>query len=188
MGTMAPHTSSAADLLTAGYRRAAIRAPASVWLRSRSADRFGLRRVHRPALNRSACAHGEILRARLPAMALIAAMLLFLPPGAPLAEEAQHPVQHDTVSQHHRVEYLLMKDMADDMARMADEMATKDATVEQRKQMARRMERMSVLMHHMSGFWARPAMSEPEMKKQMDQMRREMDAMIGERTVQSGTK
>ena len=72
----------------------------------------------------------------------------------------------------------IMKQMVDEMQRMQGDMANLDKLPpESRKQMAQDMKRMAAMMNRMSGLADRPTMSEPEAKKQLDEMRRDMDAM-----------
>ena len=44
------------------------------------------------------------------------------------------------------------------------------------------------MMHRMSGFEAMPAMMEPGQQKQMDEMRKEMDEMMGSSAMKPGHK
>ena len=91
-------------------------------------------------------------------------------PGQPAAPQTE-------VSWHHRMLYRIMKDMTAEMDRMTEQISGGDLSDEQRKQMGERMQRMATLMQRMSGLAARPAMADPESQKQMEEMRREMDAM-----------
>lgn len=122
------------------------------------------------------------------ALSLMVAACLVSMPVASDAQDPRHPVQHDQVSQHHRVQYLLMKQMSDEMARMNEEMAQDNITPEQRKQMARQMGRMSILMRRMSALWSRPAMSEARMQAEMEKMQREMEAMTKNERMRPVTK
>lgn len=92
------------------------------------------------------------------------------------------------VSEHHQRQYELMRDMSEAMSKMAQEMARGDLTSDKIKHMRQRMERMSKMMRRMSGLLSRPAMKEPEMKKQMAQMRKEMDEMMGDPAMRSPLK
>ena len=92
------------------------------------------------------------------------------------------------VSEHHRMMSDMMKDMSQEMGRMTEQMASGEPTAEQRKQMSQRMERMSKLMHHMSGLESRPAMKGPEMQKQQDLMRKQMDEMKHDSSMKSPAK
>ena len=72
----------------------------------------------------------------------------------------------------------VMKQMTDEMARMQGDMANADKmTPEGRTRMAADMKRMAKMMRRMSGLADRPSMSDPQAKKEFDDMRREMDAM-----------
>jgi hypothetical protein len=64
-------------------------------------------------------------------------------------------------------------------------MSQGEFTPERRQHMDQRMERMSKMMHCMSGFESRPAMKEPEMQQQMNQMRRQMDEMMRDPSMKS---
>ena len=97
--------------------------------------------------------------------------------GVPAAE-AQPAAPQAEVSWHHRMLYRIMKDMTAEMDRMTEQMSGGDLSDEQRKQMGERMQRMATLMRRMSGLASRPAMADPESQKQMEEMRREMDAMM----------
>jgi hypothetical protein len=59
---------------------------------------------------------------------------------------------------------------------------------EQRNQMSQRVERLSKMMHRMSGLQDRPALKGPELQKQMDQMRRQMDEMMRDPSMKSPAK
>ena len=97
-----------------------------------------------------------------------------------IAQSSAGAPQPGAVSQHHQMMYGMMKDMSQEMSKMADQMAGGELTAEQKKHMAQQMNRMSTMMHRMSGLQARPAMREPEMQKQMEQMRKQMDEMMGD--------
>ena len=82
----------------------------------------------------------------------------------------------------------MMKDMTQEMTRMTEQMAQVALTPDQQKQMAQRMQFMSTMMHRLSGFEARPAIKHGDMEKQMDQMRKQMDEMIGNPKMAPGAK
>ncbi len=71
----------------------------------------------------------------------------------------------------------MMKDMTQEMSRMTEQMS-QGATPDQQKQMAKRMEFMSTMMHRLSGLEARPAIKHGDMDKQLNQMRKQMDDMM----------
>jgi hypothetical protein len=96
------------------------------------------------------------------------------------AQSPSVPTWQDGVSQHHRTQYRIMKDMTDEMGRMTEQMSHGELTSEQRQQMASRMGAMSDMMRRMSGLASQPAMTEAEQQKQMDQMRKQMDEMTRE--------
>ena len=95
------------------------------------------------------------------------------------AQTSTGPTWQDTTSQHHRMQYQMMKDMTQEMTRMTEQMLQGELAPKQRNQMAGRMVFMSTMMRRMSGLAARPAMREPEWQKQMGQMRKQMDEMMG---------
>ena len=92
------------------------------------------------------------------------------------------------VSAHHQMMSDMMKDMSIEMNKMTELMGSGEPTAEQRKQTSQRMERMSKLMHHMSGLESRPAMKGPEMQKQQDQMRKQMNEMKHDSSMKSPAK
>ena len=71
----------------------------------------------------------------------------------------------------------IMKDMVQEMNRMAEEMGSNENTPLMRRQMAANMKRMSEMMRRMSGWADGPVMREPEMRRQFEEMRRQMDDM-----------
>ena len=73
----------------------------------------------------------------------------------------------------------MMKDMTQEMTKMMEQMAQGAPTSNQQRQMAKRMEFMSTMMHRLSGLEARPATKHGELDKQLDQMRKQMDEMMG---------
>jgi uncharacterized membrane protein YdfJ with MMPL/SSD domain len=73
------------------------------------------------------------------------------------AQTSTVPTLQDGVSQHHRMQYQMMKDMTDQMGQMTEQMSRGELTPEQRKQMADRMGLMSTMMRLMSGLGSRPA-------------------------------
>ena len=106
---------------------------------------------------------------------------------------AQSPVgstfqDQDQLDPHHLRIYQMMKDMTQEMTRMTEQMAQGALTPDQQKQMAQRMQFMSTMMHRLSGLEARPAIKHGDMEKQMDQMRKQMDEMIGNPKMAPGAK
>jgi hypothetical protein len=93
-----------------------------------------------------------------------------------------------SVSAHHQRMGEMMKDMSQEMNNMTELMSRGDLTPEQNKQMSQRMESMSKLMHRMSGLQDRPAMKEPEIQKQSDQMHTQMDQMKRDSSMKSLAK
>ena len=79
--------------------------------------------------------------------------------------------------QRHHAMAGIMKDMVQEMSRMQEEMGKGELTPEVRKQMAAKMKRMSEMMRRMSGWADRPTMKEPEMRREFEEMRRQMDGM-----------
>ncbi len=109
------------------------------------------------------------------AIVVFLAMVFVVPARA---QPSAGPTWQDSVSQHHRMIYQMMKDMNDQMGQMTEQMSRGELTPEQRKQMADRMGLMSTLMRRMSGLEARPAMKPAEWQRQMDGMRKQMDGMM----------
>ncbi len=105
-----------------------------------------------------------------------------------VAQPAHGTTQQSETSQHHQRLYAIMKDMTQEMTKMAEGMSRGPLAPEQRADMAQKMDRMSQMMHRMSGLAARPAMSDPESQKQMDEMRKQMDEMKRDRSMQPGAK
>ena len=81
-----------------------------------------------------------------------------------------------------------MRDMSQEMAKMAEEMSHGTLSPEQDKLMTKKMKWMSTVMQRMTGLNARHAMKEPEQERQMNQMRKEMDAMMREPSMKAGMK
>ncbi|MEO8386171.1 MAG: hypothetical protein ABI583_13070 [Betaproteobacteria bacterium] len=101
---------------------------------------------------------------------------------------AQPTQDKPSVSEHHQAQFQMMKDMSQEMSRMTDEMSHGTLTPEQNKKMAKRMDGMSTMMHRMASLGARPSMREPEYQKQMGQMRKQMDGMMGDQSMMPNTK
>ena len=110
------------------------------------------------------------------------AMLAIVPAGA------QPTQDKPSASEHHKAQFQMMKDMSQEMSKMTDEMSHGGLTSEQNKKMAKRMEGMSTMMRRMTSFFSRPAMKEPEMQKQMAQMRKQMDSMMHDQSMPPKTK
>jgi hypothetical protein len=120
-------------------------------------------------------------------MSIVVCLGIFV--GAPaMAQSSTGPYWGGDVTEHHRMQYQLMKDMAQEMNRMTEQMARGELTPEQRKQMAGRMSLMSTVMRRMSGIATRPAMREPEWQKQMGGMRKQMDGMTRDSTMMPDVK
>ena len=79
--------------------------------------------------------------------------------------------------QRHHAMAGIMKDMVAEMSRMQEEMGKGEPTPAGRRQMAAKMKRMSEMMRRMSGWADRPVMKDPEMNRQLQEMRRQMMAM-----------
>ena len=116
------------------------------------------------------------------AIVVFFAMLAIVPAGA------QPTQDKPSVSEHHQAQFQMMKDMSQEMSKMTDEMSRGGLTSEQNKKMAKRMEGMSTMMRRMTSFFSRPAMKEPEMQKQMAQMRKQMDSMMHDQSMPPKTK
>jgi uncharacterized membrane protein YeiB len=74
--------------------------------------------------------------------------------------------------------YQMMKDLTEEMSTMTEQMGRGELSPDQRLQMARRMERMSMMMRRMSSVTALPTMKEADQTKKMQQMRKQMDEMM----------
>jgi hypothetical protein len=120
-------------------------------------------------------------------MAIVVCLGIFVAAPA-MAQLSTGPNWGGNVTQHHRMQYQMMKDMAEEMTRMTEQMSQGELTSEQRKQMAGRMALMSTMMQRMSGLAARPAMREQEWQKQMGGMRKQMDEMMRESMMMPGAK
>ena len=94
----------------------------------------------------------------------------------------------DDVSQHHQLQYQMMKDMTQEMSRMTEQMSRGDLTPQESKKMGDQMGRMAKMMRFMSGLASRPAHTHAQLQKQMDQMRRQMDEMKGNLQMAPGAK
>ena len=101
-----------------------------------------------------------------------------------LTAEAQAPVgstfqdQSQTDSHHLRI-YEMMKGMTQEMSKMTEQMSQSALTLDQQRQMAKRMAFMSIMMRRLSGLEARPAIKHGDMDKQLDQMQKQMSEMMG---------
>ena len=111
----------------------------------------------------------------------IAALLAGLAMSISMVVTAQ-PIPSETqqtgVSDHHELQFRLMKDMSQVMSGMANEMSGGDLTSLQKQQMTQRMQRMSTMMDRMAGLNNRFAMNSVEMQKQMVQMQKQMEEMM----------
>ena len=99
--------------------------------------------------------------------------------GAPPSQTGTTDVVRPEVRRHHEMQKV-MQDMAQEMARMQEQMGKDDLTPEMRKQMSASLKRMSDMMRRMSGLVDRPSMKDAEAKKQLDELRKQMDAMARE--------
>lgn len=123
--------------------------------------------------------------------ASIAAIIVCLGVSAAAPASAQSPTgatTQDVTSWHHQRMYQVMKDMAGEISKMAEQMSRGTLAPEQHKQMAQRMAFMSTMMRRMSWLEGRPAMKEAEWQKQMDRMRKQMDEMMRDSKVTPGTR
>lgn len=93
------------------------------------------------------------------------------------AQSSTAPTWADSVSQHHQLQYQMMNEMTQEMARMTEQMSRSDLSPEDDKKMAEQMGRMAKMMQFMSGLGARPAHTHTQLQTQMDQMRARMDEM-----------
>jgi hypothetical protein len=119
-----------------------------------------------------------IKRANASMMAIVVYLAILVSVPA-MAQSSTGPYWGGDVTQHHRMQYQMMKDMAQEMTRMTEQMSLDELSSDQRKQMAGKMTLMSTMMRRMSGLESRPAMREPKWQKQMGEMRKQMDEMMG---------
>lgn len=91
------------------------------------------------------------------------------------------------IFQRHHAMAGIMKDMVQEMSRMHEEVGS-EMTPEDRKRMAVKMKQMSDMMRRMSGWADGPVMREPEMRRQFDAMRRQMDEMPKSHSMGSSRK
>ena len=117
-------------------------------------------------------------------IALMTAVAICMSTQGLLPANAQAPVgstfqDQGRIDPHHLRIYQMMKDMTQEMTKMTEQMAQGALTPDQQKQMAQRMQFMSTMMHRLSGLEARPAIKRGELDKQLDQMRKQMDEMMG---------
>ena len=115
---------------------------------------------------------------RLASVALATLMPLYAHGQAAEAPRTGPASEASPMFQRHHAMAGIMKEMGDEMHRMQNDMANLDRLPpEGRKRMAADMKRMAAMMQRMSGLADRPTMSDAEMKKQFDEMRRDMDSM-----------
>ena len=72
----------------------------------------------------------------------------------------------------------LMRDMSRQMNKMQESMAKGQMSTERQKRMQEQLKEMSDMMARMSGLADRPAMNDPQVKKQTGEMRKQMDNMM----------
>ena len=95
---------------------------------------------------------------------------------APVGSTFQDQSQTDP---HHLRIYEMMKGMTQEMSKMTEQMSQGALTLDQQRQMAKRMAFMSIMMRRLSGLEARPAIKHGDMDKQLDQMQKQMSEMMG---------
>jgi len=110
------------------------------------------------------------------ALAAVPASFAQAPGGAP-GQRTGPASEASSIFQRHHAMAGIMKDMAQEMTRMTEEMRSSEDTPLMRRQMAAKMKRMSEMMRRMSGWADGPVMREPEMRRQFEEMRRRMDDM-----------
>lgn len=72
----------------------------------------------------------------------------------------------------------LMRDMSLQMNKMQERMAQGEMSPERQKRMQQQLKEMSAMMTRMAWLADRPAMNDPEIGKQTNEMRRQMDNMM----------
>ncbi|MBY0511301.1 MAG: hypothetical protein K2P94_14255, partial [Rhodospirillaceae bacterium] len=73
------------------------------------------------------------------------------------AQSPTAPTGQDEVSRHHQLQYRMMNEMAQEMARMTEQMSRGELSPEESKKMGEQMRRMAKMMQFMSGLAASPA-------------------------------
>lgn len=118
----------------------------------------------------------KALHIRNTAIALIAGMsLLATPLYAEMHGKGMMGDQKSGMTQMSGV----MRDMANSMMSMSDDMGKGTMTATQQKQMGDRMRDMSMMMDNMSGMMGQGMMMDAEQQQKMSEMRKQMDAMHG---------
>ena len=114
----------------------------------------------------------------------VVALSLFCLPALGMAQSPPHEAQKTGPASEASPFFLryhdmpkVMDAMAREMSQMQREMEAGPLTPEAERDMAKRMEAMSRVMRRMSGLADRPSMSDAEMKREYEQMQRDMDAM-----------
>lgn len=74
----------------------------------------------------------------------------------------------------------LMRDMSQQMDKIQQGMAQGEMSPQRQQRMRQQLSEMSEIMYRMSGLADRPSMNDPEIRRQTEQMRRQMDNMIRE--------
>ena len=116
-------------------------------------------------------------------------LCLALAVAAPaFAQAPAAPSNQSDLTQHQQMMSGMMKNMSQQMNGMAERMGRGDLTPDQAKQMGQQMQRMSTMMHRMSGMAAKPSMGDRDFQHQMDQMRQQMNGMMGTPPANPGTK
>ena len=72
----------------------------------------------------------------------------------------------------------LMRDMSQQMNKLQEAMGKSEMSPERRKRMQQQLKEMSGLMTGMAGLADRPAMNDPQVTKQTEVMRKQMDNMM----------
>lgn len=72
----------------------------------------------------------------------------------------------------------VMRDLSKQMNKMEQDMAKGEMSPEKRKRMKQKLAEMSEIMRRMSGLIDRPSMNDPEVWKQTEEMRKQMDSMM----------
>jgi hypothetical protein len=116
-------------------------------------------------------------KSAFPFMALICAGLVAASPAA--AQPAATSTLNDPIGRHHQLQYQMMNDMTRQMTQMTEQMSRGTPDPQERRKMGEQMSRMAKMMRFMEGLAARPAHSDAQLQRQMDQMRAQMKAMTG---------
>ena len=122
------------------------------------------------------------------AVSIIASGLGVLCTMPAVAQASLAPPWLDLISDHHQLQYQMMKDMTREMNEMTQQLSQGELKGEQRTQLSERLRRMSRMMGRMSGLSSRPAHTHAQLRQQMDDMRKQMKELTSDLSVKSPAK